>query len=111
LAIGFLLPGAWLGVKGVTEMGLKEAETHRTERVIATGVYSRVRHPQYLGAILAHIGASFLFSAYYSILVTPLIIAVNWILCWKEERELVREFGDDYREYQSSVPMLFPRRK
>ena len=111
LAIGFLLPGAYLGVKGVTEMGLKVAETHRAERVISTGVYSRVRHPQYLGAILAHIGVSFLLSAYYSILVSPLVIVINWVLCWKEERELLREFGDDYREYQSSVPMLFPRRK
>ncbi len=111
VAIGFLLPGAYLGIKGVTEMGLKVAETHRAERVISTGVYSRVRHPQYLGAILAHVGASFLLSAYYSILVTPLIIGVNWILCWKEEKELIKEFGDDYQEYQSSVPMLFPRRK
>lgn len=111
LSIGFLLPGAYLGIKGVTEMGLKVAETHRAERVISTGVYSRVRHPQYLGAILAHVGASFLLSAYYSILVTPLIIGVNWILCWKEEKELIKEFGDDYQEYQSSVPMLFPRRK
>jgi protein-S-isoprenylcysteine O-methyltransferase Ste14 len=111
LAIVFLAPGAYLGIKGVTEMGLKAAETHRVERVISTGVYSRVRHPQYLGAILSHIGASFLLSAYYSLLVTPLVVVVNWILCWKEERELVREFGDDYREYQKRVPMLFFRRK
>ena len=108
LAIGFLFPGAYLGIKGVTEMGLKVAETHRAESVISSGVYSRVRHPQYLGAILSHIGASFLLSAYYSILVTPLVIIINWLLCWKEERELLREFGEDYREYQNSVPMLFP---
>ena len=92
-------------------MGLKVAETHRAESVISSGVYSRVRHPQYLGAILSHIGASFLLSAYYSILVTPLVIIINWLLCWKEERELLREFGEDYREYQNSVPMLFPHRK
>jgi protein-S-isoprenylcysteine O-methyltransferase Ste14 len=111
LAIGFLLPGAYLGIKGVTEMGLKAAETHRAERVISTGVYSRVRHPQYLGAILSHVGASFLLSAFYSLLLTPLIILINWIFCWKEEKELVREFGEEYREYQNTVPMLFPRRK
>lgn len=109
LAIAFLLPGAYLGIKGVTEMGLKVAETHRAERVIASGVYSRVRHPQYLGAILSHIGASFLLSAYYSLLVTVLVIAINWVLCWKEEKELVREFGEEYLMYRDSVPMLFPR--
>lgn len=109
LAIAFLLPGAYLGIKGVTEIGLKAAETHRAERVISTGVYSRVRHPQYLGAILSHIGASFLLSAYYSLLVTVLVIVINWILCWKEEKELVREFGEEYLMYRDSVPMLFPR--
>ncbi|MFW9963453.1 MAG: methyltransferase family protein [Candidatus Sifarchaeia archaeon] len=111
LAIVFLLPGAWLGIKGVIEVGLKVAETHRAERVISTGVYSRVRHPQYLGSILAHAGASFLLSAYYSLLVTPLVILINYILCWKEERELVREFGEAYIEYQNRTPMLFPSRK
>ncbi len=109
LAFGFLVPGAYLGIKGVTEMGLKVAETHRAERVISSGVYSRVRHPQYLGAILAHIGVSFLLSAYYSLLVTVLVIAINWVLCWKEEKELVREFGEEYLKYRESVPMLFPR--
>jgi protein-S-isoprenylcysteine O-methyltransferase Ste14 len=111
LSFLFLLPGAYLGIKGVTEIGLKVAETHRAERVISTGVYSRVRHPQYLGAILSHIGVSFLLSAYFSLLVTPLVIVINWILCWKEEKELVKEFGDDYIDYQNKVPMLFPRRK
>lgn len=109
LAVVFLLPGAWLGIKGVSEVGLKTAETHRAERVISSGVYSKVRHPQYLGAILSHIGASFLLSAFYSLLVTPLVIAINYILCWKEERELIREFGEDYSEYRKTVPMLFPR--
>jgi protein-S-isoprenylcysteine O-methyltransferase Ste14 len=110
-AIVFLAPGAYLGIKGVTEMGLKEAETHRVDKVISTGVYSKVRHPQYLGAILSHIGASFLLSALYSILVTPFVVVINYILCWKEERELVNEFGEDYQKYQASVPMLIPRRK
>ncbi|MFW9768073.1 MAG: methyltransferase family protein [Candidatus Thorarchaeota archaeon] len=111
LAIVFLAPGAYLGVKGVTEMGLKGAETHRVDKVITTGIYSRVRHPQYLGAILSHIGASFLLSALYSILVTPLVILINYFLCRKEEKELLNEFGDEYQKYQTSVPMLIPLRK
>ena len=41
----FLIPGAWFGVNGVRETTLKVAETHRTEKIITTGVYSIVRHP------------------------------------------------------------------
>ena len=111
VAFAFLIPGAWLGIKGVTEIGLKESETHRPEKIITTGLYSRMRHPQYTGATLSHIGISYLFAAYYSILVTPLVILVNYILCLKEEKELVREFGEDYENYKESVPMFIPRRK
>lgn len=109
VAIVFLTPGAYLGIKGVTEMGLKAAETHRVERVISSGVYSRVRHPQYLGAILSHIGATFLLSAYYSLLVSPIVVIINYILCWKEEKELVNEFGEEYQKYRENVPMLIPK--
>ena len=105
----FLIPGAYLGIKGVTELGLKESETHRPERVINTGLYSRMRHPQYTGAILSHIGITFLLSSFYSLLATPLVVVINYILCWKEEKELVREFGGNYVNYQKSVPMLLPR--
>ncbi len=108
LSLVFLIPGAYLGIRGVTAMGLKTAETHRAEMVISTGVYSRVRNPQYLGAILSHIGASFLFSAYYSLIVTPLVIIINYILCWKEEQELLQEFGEEYQKYREKVPMLIP---
>ena len=109
-AVLFLLPGAWFGIKGVIEVGLETAETHRAERVVSTGIYSRVRHPQYLGSILSHVGVTFLFSAYYSLLVTPIVILIHYIFCWKEEHELIKEFGDAYLEYQTKVPMLLPRR-
>ena len=109
ISIAFFLPGAYLGIRGVTEMGLKTAETHRADRVISTGVYSRIRHPQYLGAILSHLGGSFLFSGYYSLLASPLVIVINYVLCWKEEQELVKEFGEEYHRYREKVPMFLPR--
>jgi protein-S-isoprenylcysteine O-methyltransferase Ste14 len=109
LALLFVIPGAWLGIKGVTEIGLEAAETHHSSQIITSGVYSRIRHPQYLGAVLSHIGITFLVSGLYSLLVTPLVVGVNWVLCWKEEKELVREFGEVYSQYQEQVPMFLPR--
>ena len=109
--IGLILviPGAWLGIKGVTEIGLNASETHRPERIVTTGLYERMRHPQYTGAMFSHIGITFLFSSFYSLLATPLVIIINYILCWKEEKELVREFGEDYFKYQEAVPMFVCR--
>ena len=104
----FFTVGAWLGIKGVIHTSLKVAETHKTERIVATGVYSIVRHPQYLGGILAHIGISFLLSGMYSLLATPLIIALIYTISRKEENELTKEFGQEYTDYKKKVPMLIP---
>jgi len=104
-----LMPGAWLAIKGVKEVTLKVAETHRTEKIVTTGVYSVVRHPQYLGGLLAHVGISFLFSAGYSLLSTPLMIVLIYLISRKEEEELIREFSGEYEDYKKKVPMLMPK--
>jgi protein-S-isoprenylcysteine O-methyltransferase Ste14 len=106
--IPLFVVGGWFGIKGVIQTTLKVAETHRTKRIVTKGIYSIVRHPQYLGGILAHIGFSFLFSALGSLLVTPLVILMIFIISWKEEKELSKEFGKEYREYKKKVPMLIP---
>lgn len=103
--------GAWFGIKGVQETTLRVAETHRPGKIVTEGVYSIVRHPQYLGGLLAHVGISFLLSALYSLFVTPLMILLVYLISWKEEKELVREFGKEYEDYKKNVPMLLPKFK
>jgi protein-S-isoprenylcysteine O-methyltransferase Ste14 len=105
----FLVPGAWIAINGVKEVTLKVAETHRTDKIIITGVYSIVRHPQHLGALLVHMGISFLFSAWYSLLFTPLMVVLIYLISRKEEEELIREFGKEYEDYKKKVGMFLPK--
>ncbi|MDH5702194.1 MAG: isoprenylcysteine carboxylmethyltransferase family protein [Candidatus Bathyarchaeota archaeon] len=105
----FLIAGSWLAIKGVKETTLKVAETHRTETIVTKGVYSIARHPQYLGGLLAHAGISFLLSAGYSLLLTPLTVVLIYLISKKEEEELIKEFGKEYEDYKKKVPMLIPR--
>ena len=104
----FLIAGSWLAINGVKEVTLKVAETHRTEKIVTTGVYSIVRHPQYLGGLLAHMGISFLLSALYSLVFTPIMVILIYLISKKEEEELIREFGKEYEDYKKKVPMLTP---
>lgn len=107
--VPFFLAGAWLGIAGVRETTLQVAETHRAERIVSSGVYSVVRHPQYLGGVLAHIGVSFLLSAWFSLLSTPLMALLVFLISRKEEVELIKEFGVEYLEYRKKVHMFFPK--
>ncbi|TFF63440.1 MAG: isoprenylcysteine carboxylmethyltransferase family protein [Promethearchaeota archaeon] len=105
----FLIFSIWFGIAGVMGTGLEVSETHRTNEIIKEGIYSQIRHPQYLGAILSHIGMSILFAAFYSLLITPIIFLYNYLTAWKEEKELIKEFGKEYKNYKENVPMFLPK--
>ena len=106
--VPFFFIGAWLGIEGVKETTLRVAETHRTEKIITSGVYSITRHPQYLGGLLAHVGISFLLSASYSLLSTPLMALLVYLISRKEEKELIKEFGKEYEDYRKKASMFLP---
>ena len=108
IAILFILSGAWLLIKSVRELSRRVSEMHRPEKVVATGIYTIVRHPQHLGWLLTHVGFSFLLSAWYSLLITPLIAGLLYLISIKEEKELTREFGAEYEVYKRRVSMFIP---
>ena len=111
ISIPFILIGAWFGIVSVRETSLKVAETHRTEKIVSSKIYSIIRHPQYFGGLLAHIGISFMLSSLFSLIFTPLVILLNFLVAWKEEKELIKEFGIEYENYKERVPMFFPKLK
>ena len=109
LSLPAIAVGAWFGIEGVRKTGMELAETHCTpKKILNTGIYSKVRHPQYFGWILAHIGISILLSAWYSTLFTPVLIALIYLISKKEADELIKEFGKEYNDYKQEVPMLVP---
>ncbi len=110
LFVPFVFLGLILLSRSVSDLTRKVSEAHRPERVVTTGIYARVRHPQYLGFLLMRVGFSLLMSGTYSLIATLFIFMMLYAFARKEEVELAREFGGgEYDGYRRSVPMLIPR--
>jgi protein-S-isoprenylcysteine O-methyltransferase Ste14 len=85
-------------------------EAQKTHTLATTGLYAYVRHPQYDGFILIMLG--FLFQ-WPTIIVTlimfPILVTMYVKLARREEREVLAEFGEQYRRYMGTTPAFLPR--
>lgn len=74
-------------------------------RLDSTGILGVIRHPWYTACLLLPWARDLDASAFAAGLTYTLYVCVG---TWLEERKLVVEFGDEYREYQRRVSMFVP---
>src|SRR5262249_51619890 len=74
-----------------------------------TGIYDYVRHPQYIGFIVIMLGFLLQWPTLLTLLMFPVLVVMYVKLARIEEREALREFGDQYRAYMHRVPGFIPR--
>ena len=81
---------------------LVRIQTERRQRVIDTGLYSVVRHPMYLGAVLMLIGAPMMLGSVYGIIAGLALSLLFVIRIFGEEKMLVEEL-EGYEAYKNKV--------
>ena len=76
-----------------------------TTRLVDTGIYAIVRHPQYTGGIYAIFLTNFLWYPHWLFgLLGVLGIVVLYMGCREEDQRMIKKFGNDYIAYIERVP-------
>jgi protein-S-isoprenylcysteine O-methyltransferase Ste14 len=83
-------------------------EIRDDHRLVKTGPYKYIRHPIYTGTILSAMCIPVFTSSLVGFLLSLLSIPLFIYRINKEEKMLIEEYGDEYREYQETTWRLFP---
>ena len=79
-----------------------------TNRLVTTGIYRCTRHPMLFGLTLLPLGVALLLgSPTFILFVAPAeALFILLMILTLEEREAIAKFGDAYREYRHTTPLV-----
>lgn len=105
-AVGIIfvfLPVSALRSKG----GVAKGQSYvQTTALVDSGIYSVVRHPQYLGWFLMYL-TMMLFNSHWLIVLLGLFgMSCVYLFTRQEDEDLVAKFGEPYEKYKMAVPRL-----
>ena len=117
LALGTLLlfPGLALCLRARLTLGemynvssTMGAQLYADHRLITYGPFAFVRHPMYLGVILASAGGLLIYRTWTLLFTTVTSLGLA-LRARREEQALAAEFGERWEEYCRQVPGWIPR--
>jgi protein-S-isoprenylcysteine O-methyltransferase Ste14 len=90
--------------------GLPELRPNRADdRLVTTGIRSRVRHPVYLAHLCEMLAWSVGTGLTVCWMLTGFAILTGAVMIRMEDAELEKRFGSEYAAYRASVPAVLPR--
>lgn len=77
--------------------------------LVTEGSYAYVRHPQYSGLFLVMIGMLIQWPTIITALMFPMLVFVYYRLSKREEGDMIKTFGDEYKKYIERTTMFMPK--
>jgi protein-S-isoprenylcysteine O-methyltransferase Ste14 len=109
LSLGLLLLVAGFASIGLAAAGFVFEYRAIPPPVTAIGIYAIIRHPLFLGGVIASSASALVFDDVTATAIALLNAAILPIYAVLEDRRLIRVFGSHYRTYASIVPAFIPR--
>jgi len=78
-------------------------------KIVTTGIYRYIRHPQYLGFLLITLGMNVQWLTIIMLALWPVLVIVYYKLAKTEEKDAEENFGEEYLKYKLAVPGWIPR--
>jgi len=109
IALGIGIPCLILEIKGAMDAGSETMHPSPDTKLFG-GIYKYIRHPQTLGEFPMYIAIAFALNSWFLVILTTIFVMVYTpIMIHFEEQDLIKRFGDEYREYQKRTGALFPK--
>jgi len=105
--LSFLFIGGGFWLLSVAWSVLYTNQLHGT--LATTGVYARIRHPQYVGFALIMFGFLLQWPTIVTLVMFPILIYMYVRLARSEDEAALKEFGDEYSDYAKHTPAFFPK--
>lgn len=105
----YIFSGLIFGMLPVFEFRKKGGVTKgksyiHTTALVDSGVYSIVRHPQYVTFILWAIAGMLLFQHWIVVCLGIPVIPLMYVDLIHADKDGIKKFGDDYKQYMKKVP-------
>ncbi|MGE4071118.1 MAG: isoprenylcysteine carboxylmethyltransferase family protein [Lysobacterales bacterium] len=81
----------------------------RAGELATTGIYARMRHPQYVAFALIMFGFLLQWPTLITLVMYPVLLFAYGRLAKAEERDSLARWGEAYRRYQLNTPAFWPR--
>lgn len=101
-----LIFGGFIALSAAWHVLWKAQKRHK---LASTGVYARMRHPQYVAFIAIMLGFILQWPTLPTLVMFPILTFMYVRLALHEEKTAEAEFGDEYRKWAAVTPRFFPK--
>ena len=77
-------------------------------RMVMTGIYSKMRHPQYSGILLITFAFLIQWPTLITLIMWPVLVVMYYNLAKREEKDVQKGYKKEYLKYKKRVPMFIP---